>query len=194
MAEPRYFATADAFRAWLEKHHDKETELSVGFHKVGSGEPSMTWPESVDVALSYGWIDAVRHNIDETRYRIRFTHRRPGGRWSNRNIDRVAALREAGLMTPAGEAAFDYTPDDKRAYAYEAEHPELTAAETKAFKADKRAWDFFQSQTPSYRRQMLYRIVSAKRSKTRAQRLAHLIDVSGQGRNLMAEERQKYRK
>jgi uncharacterized protein YdeI (YjbR/CyaY-like superfamily) len=192
--DPRYFATAADFRAWLAEHHDKEPELSVGFHKVGSGELSMTWPESVDVALSYGWIDAVRHNIDETRYRIRFTRRRPGGRWSLRNIDRVQALREAGLMTPAGEAAFDYTPDDKRAYAYEAEHAELTEAETKAFEANKAAWDFFQGQPPGYRRQMLYRVVSAKRPETRAQRLANLIDLSAQGRNLVAEERQKYRK
>lgn len=193
MKEPRYFKTAAEFRDWLAEHHDKETELSVGFHKVGSGEPSMSWPESVDAALSYGWIDAVRHRIDDNRYRIRFTRRRPGGRWSQRNIERVEALRQAGLMTPAGEAAFDYTPDDKRAYAYEAEHAELTAAETKAFKADKKAWDFFQSQPPGYRRQMLYRVTSVKRAETRAKRLANLIDLSAQGRNLVTEERQKYR-
>lgn len=191
--EPRYFATAADFRAWLAKHHATETELSVGFHKVGSGQPSMSWPESVDVALSFGWIDAVRHNIDATRYRIRFTRRRPGGRWSQRNIERVEALRQAGLMTPAGEAAFDYTPDDKRAYAYEADHAELTAEETEMFKANAKAWDFFNSQAPSYRRQMLYRVASAKRPETRAKRLANLIDLSGEGRNLVAEERQKYR-
>lgn len=194
MKEPRYFATADEFRAWLAEHHDKETEFSVGFHKVGSGQPSMTWPESVDAALSYGWIDAVRHRIDENRYRIRFTRRRPGGRWSRRNVERVEALRQAGLMTPAGEAAFDYTPDDKRAYSFEAEHPELTAAEMRQFEANKAAWDFFNHQAPSYRRQMLYRVVSAKRPETRAQRLANLIDLSAQGRNLVAEERARYRK
>lgn len=192
--DPRYFATAAEFRAWLAAHHDRETELSVGFHKVGSGMASMTWPESVDAALSYGWIDAVRHNIDRARYRIRFTRRRPGGRWSRRNIERVEALRKSGLMTPAGEAAFDYRPDDKRAYAYEAEHAELTAAETKAFKANAKAWAFFQSQAPGYRRQMLYRVTNVKRPETRAQRLANLIDVSAQGRNLVAEERAKYKK
>ena len=194
MAEPRYFPTAAEFRTWMEQHHATETELSVGFHKAGSGTPSMSWPESVDVALSFGWIDAVRHNIDATRYRIRFTRRRPGGRWSRRNIRRVEALREAGLMTQAGEAAFDYSPADQRAYAYEAEHAELTADETKAFEANGKAWAFFNSQAPSYRRQMLYRVVSAKRPETRAKRLANLIDLSGQGRNLVAEERQKYRK
>ena len=193
MTEPRYFATAAEFRSWMEAHHASESELSVGFHKAGSGTPSMSWPESVDVALSFGWIDAVRHRIDETRYRIRFTRRRPGGRWSLRNIERVEALRQAGLMTPAGEAAFDYTPDDKRAYAYEAEHAELTAAETGQFKANQAAWDFFHGQAPGYQRQMLYRVASAKRPETRAKRLANLIDLSAQGRNLVAEERQKYR-
>ena len=118
--EPLYFPSPADFRAWLQKHHAKEQELLVGFHKKSSGEPSITWPESVDAALCFGWIDGVRKNVDSTRYTIRFTPRRPGSIWSKINIDRVQALIELGLMQPAGLKAFEKRTAEKSAiYSYE---------------------------------------------------------------------------
>jgi len=108
-----FFATPAAFRDWLEKHHASEVELSVGFYKRASGKPSMTWPESVDAALCYGWIDGVRNSIDEVSYRIRFTPRKPASTWSAINVKRVAELRKQGVMRPAGLAAFEARKGDK---------------------------------------------------------------------------------
>ena len=118
--EPTFFATPEDFRAWLEEHHDTETELLVGFHKKGSGRPSITWPESVDQALCFGWIDGVRRRIDDDSYSIRFTPRKQRSTWSAVNVRRVGELTELGLMRPAGVAAFERRSDDRTAiYAYE---------------------------------------------------------------------------
>ena len=118
--EPTFFATPEDFRAWLEAHHDTATELLVGFHKKGSGRPSITWPESVDQALCFGWIDGVRRRIDDDSYSIRFTPRKQRSNWSVVNVRRVGELTELGLMRPAGLAAFERRSDDRTAiYAYE---------------------------------------------------------------------------
>ncbi len=183
---PTYFASPLAFRRWLEQHADSATELEVGFHKRGSGTPSITWPEAVDEALCFGWIDGVRHRIDETRYRIRFTPRKPSSRWSAVNIARVEALAAEGRMRPAGLTAFAMrTAERSRTASYEqADVPALEAAEEKTFRGRARAWSFFEAQPPSYRRKALWWVVSAKKPETRAARLQRLIAASGEGMRL----------
>lgn len=186
MAEPVYFASASAFGAWLREHGETETELLVGFHKVGTGQPSMTWPESVDEALCVGWIDAVRKRVDEQRYQIRFTRRKPGSTWSAINIARVAELTAQGRMQPSGIAAFARRVEHKsRIYAYEQKDTAtLSPEDEKLFRRHKQAWAYFEQQPPGYRHKLLWRITSAKRPETRAKRLAELIEASAQGRRL----------
>ena len=176
---PRYFATAADFRAWLEANGSSAPELIVGFWKVGSGRPSMTWPQSVDEALCFGWIDGLRKRIDDLAYLIRFTPRRTGSIWSAVNIAKVESLTAAGRMRPAGLAACAARLEQKSAvYAYEQRnHPELAAAETKTFRRVKPAWAFFEACPPSYRKPILYWVVSAKKPETRQRRLETLIEA-----------------
>ena len=184
--EPLYFPSPTHFRTWLQKHHDKERELLVGFHKKSSGEPSITWPESVDAALCFGWIDGVRKNVDSTRYTIRFTPRRATSIWSKINIDRVRELVDLGLMQPAGLRAFEQRADKKSAiYSYEQRKTAtLGEAYERTFQKNKRAWDFFQAQAPSYRRVCSWWVISAKQEETRLRRLGELIDNSAKGRRV----------
>src|SRR5215468_2609017 len=105
--KPTFFATPLEFRAWLKRHHEKSRELLVGFHKKASGKPSITWPESVDQALCFGWIDGIRKSIDELSYTIRFTPRKVGSTWSTINVNKVKELTASGLMRPAGVRAFE---------------------------------------------------------------------------------------
>jgi uncharacterized protein YdeI (YjbR/CyaY-like superfamily) len=186
MSAPRFFATAAAFRAWLDAHHDRETELLVGFHKKGSGKPSMTWPESVDEALCYGWIDGVRRSLGDESYTIRFTPRRPGSIWSNVNTAKVAALLEAGRMMPAGLAAWERRdPKKSGIYLFERNNPVAFDAEAeRRFKRSRRAWTFFQAQPPGYRRLATHYVTSAKRPETRERRLTALIECSARGERL----------
>jgi uncharacterized protein YdeI (YjbR/CyaY-like superfamily) len=178
-----FFATPADFRAWLDKHHASEQELSVGFYKRDSGKPSITWPESVDAALCYGWIDGVRNSIDEVSYRIRFTPRKATSTWSAINVKRIAELTRLGLMRPAGLKAFAARKGDKTGiYAYEQrKNAKLPRAYEQQFRANKKAWDFFQSQPPWYRRTAAYRVISAKQEETRLRRLAMLIRDSQLG-------------
>jgi uncharacterized protein YdeI (YjbR/CyaY-like superfamily) len=178
-----FFAKPADFRAWLDKNHASEQELSVGFYKRDSGKPSITWPESVDAALSYGWIDGVRNSIDAVSYRIRFTPRKPTSTWSALNVKRVAELTKLGLMRAAGAKAFAARKGDKTGiYAYEQrKNAKLSAAYEKQFRANQKAWEFFQSQPTWYRRTAAYRVVSAKREATRQKRLADLIKDSEAG-------------
>lgn len=184
--KPRFFATPADFRAWLKEHHATEPELSVGFHKKGSGKPSITWPEAVAEALCFGWIDGVRHRIDDDSYRIRFTPRRPKSIWSEVNLKRVAELTEQKRMRAAGLRAFANRIEAKTAiYAYEqrqnaALHPDAEAQ----FRANQAAWKFFEAQPVWYRKQMAWWVVSAKREETRQKRLSSLIQTSQQGRRL----------
>jgi uncharacterized protein YdeI (YjbR/CyaY-like superfamily) len=179
----KFFATPEDFRVWLAQHHTNEMELSVGFYKKASGRPSITWPESVDVALCYGWIDGVRNSIDEVSYCIRFTPRKPTSTWSAVNVRRVAELTKLGLMRPAGLQAFEARKGDKTGiYAYEQrKNAKLPRAYERQFRANKKAWKFFQSQPPWYRRTATYRVISAKREETRLGRLAELIKESELG-------------
>jgi uncharacterized protein YdeI (YjbR/CyaY-like superfamily) len=178
--KPVFFETREKFRAWLEKHHLKETELIVGFYKVSSGKPSMTWSESVDQALCFGWIDGVRRSIDEESYCIRFTPRRADSVWSAINIDKVEKLTKAGLMMPAGLKVYSLK-DNSKIYSYEKAVVELAPEYEKQFKKDQTAWEFFAKQAPSYRKVIIHWIMSAKQEKTRLSRLEKLINASGEG-------------
>jgi uncharacterized protein YdeI (YjbR/CyaY-like superfamily) len=184
---PTFFKTPAEFRKWLEKNHDKEQELYVGFHKTKTGKPSMTWAESVDQALCFGWIDAVRKSIDEHSYYIRFTRRKPTSIWSTINVKNVERLIKEKLMTPAGLKAFEARKEKKSGiYSYESERKELPPAYEKKFKANKKAWAFFQSEAAWYRRTAIHLIVSAKQEKTQLSRLDTLIKSSESGKRIKA--------
>lgn len=185
-AKPKFFPAIADWRAWLEQHHADTEELWVGFYKRDSGRRSITWPESVDGALCFGWIDGVRHSIDDVSYKIRFTPRKPRSTWSAINIRRVKELDNLGMMHPAGVAAFGQRDGDRSAiYSYEQRKTaKLSPADEKQFKAHTRAWTYFQSQPPWYRRTSTYWVTSAKKKETRAKRLAILIDCSEKGRTI----------
>jgi uncharacterized protein YdeI (YjbR/CyaY-like superfamily) len=184
MPQPIFFETGQAFARWLRQHASIERELLVGYHKVGSGRPSMSWPESVDEALCVGWIDGVRKRIDDAAYQIRFTPRKPGSIWSAVNIAKVEALTAQGRMQPAGLAAFEArTAHKSRVYAYEqADDAALTPAELKRFKAEAAAWSFFMNGTPpSYRKRLLHWVAAARQAATRERRLAQLVEAYARG-------------
>jgi uncharacterized protein YdeI (YjbR/CyaY-like superfamily) len=184
--EPTFFETPAELRAWLDRHHESETELWVGFHRKASGRPSITWPEAVDEALCVGWIDGVRKSVDEQSYKIRFTPRKPASNWSSVNIGRVAELTAQGRMRPAGVAAFERRSEARSGiYSYEQrKEARLDPAQEREFRAHPEAWSFFEAQPQGYRRTATWWVVSAKREATRAKRLATLIDDSASGRRL----------
>jgi uncharacterized protein YdeI (YjbR/CyaY-like superfamily) len=184
--KPTFFPTSADFRAWFEAHHDKFRELLVGFYKKDSGKPSITWPESVQVALCFGWIDGVRKSLDETSYTIRFTPRKPTSTWSAINIKYVQELTKKGLMHPAGLKAFAARDEKKSAiYSYEQrKNAQLTREQAKQFRANKAAWEFFRSQAPWYQRVTTYWVISAKREETKLKRLSLLIHHSQNRRKL----------
>lgn len=158
-----FFATQAEFRKWLEKHHKKEKELIVGYYKVDSGKPSITWSQSVDQALCFGWIDGVRKSIDKESYSIRFTPRRSTSIWSAININKVEELTKAGLMTPDGEKAFSLLKENKsKIYSHENEPGILETNYEKQFIKNKLAWNFFMKQAPSYKKVITHWIMSAK--------------------------------
>jgi uncharacterized protein YdeI (YjbR/CyaY-like superfamily) len=181
--KPTYFEAPAAFRQWLEQNHDRLDELWVGYHKKATGRPSLTWQQSVDEALCFGWIDGVRKSVDDRRYTIRFTPRRNGSIWSAVNIKRVGELTRLGLMHAAGKAAFERRTDDRSAiHAYEQRKTAtFPPAYEKEFKASKTAWSFFREQAPSYQRIATFYVVSAKRPETQRKRLQTLIADSARG-------------
>lgn len=186
MSAPTFFENAKAFHRWLEAHASSKTELLVGFRKVGSGRPSISWPESVDEALCFGWIDGVRKRIDDQAYSIRFTPRKPTSIWSAVNIAKVEKLRKEGRITPAGEQAFAHRQEHKSVvYAYEQAHTaEFSVQELRAFKQKKEAWEFFKATPPGYKKVMLHWVTTAKRAETRASRFATLISACVSGKRL----------
>jgi uncharacterized protein YdeI (YjbR/CyaY-like superfamily) len=180
-----FFESPSEFRAWLEEHHADETELWVGFHKKVSGRAGITWSEAVDQAICFGWIDGIRKGIDEGSYANRFTPRKPRSTWSRVNIERVARLSEQGLMRSAGVAAFERRREERSGvYSFEQQTPELDRASKRVFRSNRRAWEFFQSQAPSYRRAVTWWVTGAKRQATRDTRLAALIEASERGSRL----------
>lgn len=181
----RYFATPERFRLWLERHHGKAAELWVGFLKRGTGKPSITWPEAVDEALCFGWIDGIRKRVDDERYVIRFTPRRPRSIWSVVNVRRVKALTNSGRMRPAGLKAFEALHQARSGvYSFEQRPKRLEPAFEKRFRADRGAWAFFQKQPPWYRRTSIFWVMSAKKEETRMRRLETLIRDSAAGRSI----------
>ena len=185
MTSPRFFRKPADFRAWLDRNHERVSELWVGFYKRDSGKPSITWPESVDEALCVGWIDGIRKSIDDVSYVIRFTPRKPVSIWSNVNIAKVKQLIEQGRMRPAGIAAWERR-DEKQSgiYAFERKAATFSAEALQQFKVHETAWRFFEAQPPGYRRLAAHYVSSAKREDTRVRRLAVLIERSARGERI----------
>jgi uncharacterized protein YdeI (YjbR/CyaY-like superfamily) len=177
----KFFNSASTFRTWLAKHHRTKRELLVGFHKKHTGTSSVSYTEALDVALCYGWIDGVRRRVDDDRYTIRFTPRLPRSKWSAVNIKKANALVKAGLMQPAGAAAFAVKDaGNAKIYAYEVPPRPLGPVEQKLFRANKVAWAFFCAQPPGFRRLAEWRVMSAKKVETQQRRLAQLISACAQ--------------
>ncbi|MGP0020370.1 MAG: YdeI/OmpD-associated family protein [Candidatus Sulfotelmatobacter sp.] len=187
-SKPHFFSSPSAWRAWLEKHHADTQELWVGLYKRESGKPSVTWPQAVDGALCFGWIDGIRKSIDEISYKIRFTPRKPRSVWSAINVKRATALSALGLMHSAGLAAFEKREGSRsEIYSYEQrKSAKLPAAYEKEFHSHMEAWKFFQSQPPGYKRICSWWVISAKKQETRWKRLAALIEHSEHQRNIPA--------
>ncbi len=182
---PRYFATPTDFRRWLAKNHASAAELLVGFHKVATGRPSLTWSESVDEALCVGWIDGVRRSLGEHGYTIRFSPRRPGSIWSAINIRKAQGLIAQGRMLPAGLKAFEARTERKSVvYSYEQGSAELPVPYSELLQKNKVAWKFFQAQPPGYLKQITWWVISAKQEATRRKRLDKLIEASAKGLRL----------
>lgn len=181
-SEPRFFRDAIALRRWFTRHHASETALLVGYWKVGSGKPSVSWPESVDEALCVGWIDGVRKRIDASSYTIRFSPRKAHSSWSLVNVARVAALEAQGRMQAPGLAAFAARKAHRVGIAsYEQRSVDLPDPYAEALRAEARAWADFQARSPSYRKAAMWWIVSAKQEATRWRRLQILIDHGARG-------------
>lgn len=182
----RFFASPAAFRAWLAKHHETATELWVGFHKVATGRPSLTWSESVDQALCFGWIDGLRKRIDDERYVIRFTPRKPESTWSAVNLAKMEELFAAGLVTPAGRAAWERRSEARsRTYSYEQrKEAAFPPALARRFRAEEAAWKFFSEQPPGYRSLATFWVIAAKREATRLRRLQKLVECSAARRRI----------
>jgi len=184
---PRLFPSSPAaFRAWLERHHATETELQLGYWKKATGKPSLTWSESVDEAICFGWIDGVRRSFDADRYTVRFTPRRAGSPWSAVNRKKARALIAAGRMRPAGLAAWKARPaEEDPGYSFESRSEQaLPPALARRFRAEKRAWAFFQGQPPGYRRTSIHWVASARREETRERRFRVLLDCSAKGKRI----------
>lgn len=177
----KFFATPAAFRSWLQTNHATKRELIVGFHKRHTGNKSMTWPESVAEALCFGWIDGVRRRIDGDRYCIRFSPRRPRSIWSAVNIRMMAELEKAGKVNEAGRAAFKRrTAARSGVYTYEQSTliaVPLDRTRLAAFRRNKRAWAFFETLPPSYRKNVFRWIGGAKTEETKDRRFQKLLDA-----------------
>jgi uncharacterized protein YdeI (YjbR/CyaY-like superfamily) len=182
-SDPIFFETPAELRDWLDEHHQTADDLIVGAWKKSTGKRSLTWPEIVEEALCVGWIDSIRRTVPGDGWTIRLTPRRKRSIWSAVNVAKVQELREAGRMRAAGEAAFAArTADRTGIYSFEqSADPELNAAEEALFRADPAAWAWFSGKAPSFRKQALHWVISAKRPETRERRLATLIASSAAG-------------
>jgi uncharacterized protein YdeI (YjbR/CyaY-like superfamily) len=177
--DPLFFESQNEFRKWLTKNHKTKTEILVGYYKVGTGKPSMTWSQSVDEAICFGWIDGIRRSIDQERYCIRFTPRKPTSTWSRVNINKVEELKKKGLMKPPGLEVFNNRKESRSGiYSFENEPAKLDDNYESIFRKNKSAWDFFNRQPPSYRKTIIHWVMSAKQEATRLGRLNKLIKKS----------------
>ena len=181
----KHFKTPAEFRSWLAKHHGTEQELWVGYCKKATGKPSMTWPESVDEALCYGWIDGLRKGVDEETYTIRFSPRKARSTWSAINIRRAQELIEEGRMRAAGLEAFEARTENRSGiYSYEQRKEQLDEPYAKHLKRNATAWRFYQAQSAAYRRMVNWWVVSAKREDTRLKRLDALIELCAEEKKI----------
>lgn len=172
-----HFETPADFRAWLSEHAATAEALWVGYWKKATGRPSVTWEETVDEALCFGWIDGIRKTVDDEAYTIRFTPRRPTSIWSNRNRERYRVLSEAGLIEDAGREAWEKRRDDRSGvYSFEQDRaPSLSDDFLAKLRSSPAAADFWDSSPPGYRKRASHWVMSAKRPETRARRLETLI-------------------
>ncbi len=181
----RFFRSSSEFRKWLEVNHGSATGLVVGFYKRDSGKESITYPQALDEALCFGWIDGVRRSVDALSYSIRFTPRRAKSNWSRVNIQHAERLIKSGRMAPIGLRVYsERDPEKSGSYSSENRPNSLAPEDERRFQADKTAWDYFRKQAPSYQRTATWWVISAKRSDTRARRLSKLMDDSAHGRRL----------
>jgi uncharacterized protein YdeI (YjbR/CyaY-like superfamily) len=182
---PVTFATARAFRAWLTEHHRTARELVVRCARARAGNPGISYTEALDEALCFGWIDGVRRRVDDDGFSVRFTPRKPKSVWSAVNIRKAKALEAAGRMQPAGRAAFAAREErGSRRYSYESKPEALDPKFERAFRRNRPAWRFFQSQPPSYRRTSVFWVMEAKREETRARRFGTLLECSARGERI----------
>jgi uncharacterized protein YdeI (YjbR/CyaY-like superfamily) len=183
-SDVQHFSSPSAFREWLEQNHSSGDELWVGYWKKGTGRESVTWPETVDEALCFGWIDGVRRRLSDEAYAIRFTPRRPRSTWSRRNLERYEELKLRGKIRPAGEAAFARRVEERTAvYSYEKDLPAtLPEAFLQQLEADEAAWSVWKERPPSFRRKVTHWVMSAKQAATRERRLRKLIGELASGR------------
>ena len=183
--KPKFFATQELFRVWLEKNHASAGDLLIGFHKKDSGKKSITYAEALDEALCFGWIDVVRRRLDETSYTIRFTPRKPRSIWSLINVRHVERLQKAGRMHASGTAAFaQRDPERTGIYSFENSPKELSREYEKEFRKHNGAWQYFQTYPPYLKKQVSYWVMSAKKEETRQKRLDRLIADSAAGRRI----------
>ena len=183
--KPKFFAKPSDFRAWLEEQYNSQDELWVGYYKKGTERPGITWPESVEVALCFGWIDGLRKSMDGQSYMIRFTPRRKDSHWSAINLKRTAELKKLGLMTKAGLKAFRKRKrsNSKRA-SYDQKVVNLDEEYSRQLKSNQKAWAFFSKLPPSIRKNSNWWVMSAKKEETRARRFDTLIKCSEEGRRI----------
>lgn len=181
--KPLFFKSAADFRAWLAAHYKHSPELWVGFHKKDSGKPSVTYPQALDEALCFGWIDGLRKNVNETSYTIRFTPRKARSNWSHVNIKRASELKKRGRMAPSGLEVFNGR-EKSRTYSYETRPRKLTGTYDAKLKGDSKAWEFFRRQPPWYQRTATWWVMSARKEETRQRRLQTLIEDSAHGRRI----------
>ena len=191
--KPKFFSTQENFRKWLEENHLSSAEILVGFYKVGTKKPSMTWSESVDQALCFGWIDGIRKSIDGESYQIRFTPRKSTSIWSAVNIKKIEKLIKKGLIFPAGIAVFEKRQEHKsKIYAFETEAMQLSEEFLKIFMSNSIAWEYFENLAPSYKKTSIHWVMSAKQEATQQKRLLQLISDSENQTNAWKDN--KYQK
>lgn len=195
MDQPMFFSTQKKFREWLKKNHKNKTELIVGYYKVKSGIPSMTWSQSVDEALCFGWIDGVRKSIDENAYQVRFTPRKQKSIWSPVNLKKIEELTKKGLMQPAGIDIFKSRPKSKPTdYAFTQKELYLPSNYENQFKQNIKAWSYFETLAPTYKKLSIHWVISAVQEKTKIKRLNELIAMSELGTNKWKDNKYKKKK
>ena len=190
-ASPILFKNAKAFEAWLKKHHASSDGLWLKIAKRGADESSVSYAEAVEIALCWGWIDGQKKSLDDQHYLQRFTPRRARSVWSKINIDKVAALIEAGRMQPPGHAQIAAAKSDGRwARAYDGARTSAVPDDlSAALDAEPKAKAFFATINAANRYAVLWRIQTAVKPETRARRIAQLVAMLARGETIVPQRR-----